>query len=375
MTNKPEMPVYAIGLMSGTSADGIDGVVLQIDNSRFNLVATETLHYPETLRQSVRDVCNQKIRDRSEAEEIEVQLTDLFTAVSKKLLEKTPSASIRVIGCHGQTVHHSPDSNPPFTIQLAYGKTIAEQTGIPVVTDFRSQDIRAGGQGAPLAPGFHLAAFHSSEEQRAIINIGGISNITILPKDQGNHVIGFDIGPGNTLMDNWCEQHFSCAFDTNGQIAESGNPQQDLLKILLDEDYFTKPWPKSTGIELFNRNWLEKKLKKWNGNTDINPRDVLASLSALTVHSICETVNQIEPQVDTVYVCGGGALNIGLMKKLDHGCRAKVLSTQSLAMGPKWVEAAAFAWMGYQTTQGLASTIPSVTGARHPCVAGIINNP
>ena len=369
------MPVYAIGLMSGTSADGIDGVVLQIDNNRFNLVATETLHYPQTLRQSVRDVCNQKIRDRSEAEEIEIQLTDLFIAVSKKLFEKTPSVSIRVIGCHGQTVHHRPDSNPPFTIQLADGKTIAEQTGIPVVTDFRSQDIRAGGQGAPLAPGFHLAAFHSSEEQRAIINIGGISNITILPKDQSNHVIGFDIGPGNTLMDNWCAKHFSCAFDTNGQIAESGNPQQDLLKILLDEDYFTKPWPKSTGVELFNRNWLDKKLKKWNGNKDINPRDVLASLSALTVHSICETVNQIEPQIDTVYVCGGGALNIGLMKQLDHGCRAKVLSTRSLAMGPKWVEAAAFAWMGYQTTQGLASTIPSVTGARQPCIAGIINNP
>lgn len=369
------MPIYAMGLMSGTSADGIDGVVLQIDHNRFNLIATETLPYPETLRQSVRDVCNQKIRSRSEAGEIEVQLTALFTAVSKKLLEKTPAVSIRVIGCHGQTVHHSPDSNPPFTIQLADGKTIARQTCIPVVTDFRSRDLCAGGQGAPLAPGFHLAAFHSSEEQRAIINIGGISNITILPKDQSSHVIGFDIGPGNTLMDNWCRRHFSCTFDTDGQIAESGIPQQGLLKILLDEDYFAKPWPKSTGVELFNLDWLDEKLEKWNNGTDVNPRDILASLSVLTVHTICETVNQFEPRVDTVYVCGGGALNIGLMKQLGQRCQAKVLSTQSLAVGPKWVEAAAFAWMGYQTIQGLASTIPSVTGARHPCIAGIIDNP
>ncbi|MYB34488.1 MAG: anhydro-N-acetylmuramic acid kinase [Gammaproteobacteria bacterium] len=375
MTSKPEIPIYAIGLMSGTSADGIDGVVLQIDNNRFSLVATEALPYPETLRQSVCDICSQKIRSRSEAREIEVQLTDLFTAVSKKLLEKTPSASIRVIGCHGQTVHHSPDSSPPFTIQLADGKTIARQTGIPVVTDFRSQDIRAGGQGAPLAPGFHLAAFRSSEEQRAIINIGGISNVTILPKDQGSHVIGFDIGPGNTLMDNWCRRHFSCAFDTDGEIAESGNPQQDLLKILLDEDYFAKPWPKSTGVELFNLNWLDKKLKKWKNNTDINPRDVLASLSTLTAHTICETVNQLEPKIDAVYICGGGALNTGLMKQLDQRCQAKVLNTQALGVGPKWVEAAAFAWMGYQTTQGFASTIPSVTGASQPCIAGVISNP
>ncbi|MCY4312640.1 MAG: anhydro-N-acetylmuramic acid kinase [Gammaproteobacteria bacterium] len=375
MTGEPEMPIHAMGLMSGTSADGIDGVVLQIDNNGFSLVATETLPYPETLRQSVRDVCSQKIHSRSEAREIEVQLTELFTAVSRKLLDKIPSASTRVIGCHGQTVHHSPDSNPSFTVQLADGKAIAKQTGIPVVTDFRSEDMRAGGQGAPLAPGFHAAAFRSSEEQRSIINIGGISNITVLPKDQNSHVTGFDIGPGNTLMDSWCRRHFSCAFDADGQIAESGSPQPELLEILLDEDYFAKPWPKSTGVELFNMGWLDKKINKWNGSAEIIPRDVLTSLSALTVHTISETVNQLEPKIDTVYICGGGALNAGLMRQLGQRCRAKVLSTQSLAVGPKWVEAAAFAWMGYQTTRGLASTMPSVTGASHPCIAGIVNNP
>jgi len=375
MTSTPEMPAYAIGLMSGTSADGIDGVVLQIHNNRFSLVAIESLPYPKTLRQSVNNVCRQKIHDRSEAREVEDQLTDLFTQVSINLLENAPSVSVSVIGCHGQTVHHNPDSNPPFTIQLANGATITKRIGIPVVTDFRSQDMAAGGQGAPLAPGFHLAAFHSSKEQRAIVNIGGISNITILPKDRNSPVTGFDMGPGNTLMDNWCLRYFSCAFDRDGNIAESGTPQHDLLDILLDEDYFRKPWPKSTGVELFNLRWLDRKLREWKESTDINPQDVLASLSALTATIICRTANQFQPNIDTVYICGGGALNAGLMKQLGRKCRAKISSTQSLAVGPKWVEAAAFAWMGYQTIRGLPSTIPSVTGARHPCIAGVINNP
>ncbi len=373
MNTPSEMPIYTIGLMSGTSADGIDGVVLQIHENRFNLIATETLPYGETLRQSVRDVCNKKIHDRSQAKDIEGQLTELFIDVSKKLIEKDPSISIQVIGCHGQTVHHSPDSNPPFTIQLADGQAIAQHIRIPVVTDFRSQDIAAGGQGAPLAPCFHQAAFHSSEEQRAIINIGGISNITVLPKDRENHVSGFDIGPGNILMDSWCRRHFSCAFDTDGIIARSGSQQQDFLAILLDEDYFTKPWPKSTGVELFNLNWLDTKLAQYNKS--INPRDVLASLSALTVHTISETVNHSQPGIEAVYICGGGALNIELMEQLRKRCKASVRSTESLGVGPKWVEAAAFAWMGYQTAQGLASTIPSVTGARHPCIAGKVNIP
>jgi len=373
MVTTSNMPNYAIGLMSGTSADGIDGVILQIHKGRFRIIANETLPYPETLRQSVRDVCTKRILNRSQAKDVEDQLTDLFIAVSKKLLDKAPPSSIQVIGCHGQTVHHSPDSKPPFTIQLADGEAIAKQIGIPVVTDFRSQDIAAGGQGAPLAPSFHLAAFHSSKEQRAIINIGGISNITVLPKDQSDHVIGFDIGPGNILMDSWCRRNFSCAFDTDGMIAKSGSPQQDLLTVLLDEDYFAKPPPKSTGVELFNIDWLDQKLTQYNKY--INPRDILASLSAFTVHTICHTVNQLQPRIDTVYICGGGALNIGLMRQLSQRCLANVISTESLSVGPKWVEAAAFAWMGYQTSQGLTSTIPSVTGAKHPCIAGKLNSP
>ena len=375
MIAKSGMPVHSIGLMSGTSADGVDGVVLKIHDSQFTLVDSESLPYSATLRQSVRETCAQKIKHRSEAKALENQLNKLFIEVAMRLVDRISPIPVCVVGCHGQTVHHSPDSNPPFTVQLADGAAIAGRTGIPAVTDFRSQDIAAGGQGAPLAPGFHMATFHSPDEHRAVINIGGIANITILPKEADGDVVGFDIGPGNCLMDNWCLRHFSSPFDAEGRIAESGAAQLDLLGILLDDAYFSKPHPKSTGIELFNLEWLDVKLREWKNISDLNAQDVLATLSALTAHTICETVNRIRPKIGSVFICGGGAMNIGLMRQIRANCRATVLHTATLGFGPAWVEAAAFAWMAYQTTLGIPSTIPSVTGAKYPCIAGVINTP
>lgn len=375
MTDQSETPAYSMGLMSGTSADGIDGAVIKIHEGKFTLVATESLSYPEILRQSVLDVCAQKIMDRSEAKNIENQLSGLFADISLQMIDKVSSISVCVIGCHGQTVHHSPETKPPFSIQLADGTTIAQRTGIPVVTDFRAHDIAAGGQGAPLAPGFHLAAFQSSKERRAVVNIGGIANITVLPKDRHDQVVGYDIGPGNTLMDNWCLRHFSSPFDRDGLIAESGTPQPDLLEILLDEDYFAKPPPKSTGLELFNLDWLDSKLTRWRNDNQCVNRDVLSTLSMLTARIISATINHSRPEIDSVFICGGGAKNIGLVKQIQRRCQAPVFDTSALGIGPQWVEAAAFAWMAYQTAKGLPSTLPSVTGATRPCIAGTINNP
>lgn len=369
------MPFHAIGLMSGTSADGVDGVVLAIHDGDFSILATETVPYPDTLRQSVRELCDRRIRRNAEAGVVEDRLNSLYADVATRLKDKVAPVPIDIIGCHGQTVNHSPDSDPPFTLQLGNGATIARRTGIPVVSDFRSRDISAGGQGAPLAPAFHLAAFHSSCEHRAVINIGGISNITILPKGSDGKVIGFDIGPGNTLMDNWCSEHFSVPFDPQGSIAESGTVQDDLLDILLDEEYFGKEPPKSTGLEMFNPEWLDGKLRRWSGDGTYDNRDVLATLSALTASTIGQTVNDIHPDIDTAYICGGGACNSGLMDRIRRRCRAKVLDTGSAGIDPKWVEAAAFAWMAYQTAQGRPSTLPSVTGARYPCIAGTVSQP
>jgi anhydro-N-acetylmuramic acid kinase len=374
-------PVYAIGLMSGTSADGIDGVVLEISGeTSLSIHSTCSIDYPQNVKEKIRRMVDLKISDASQAENLGMELARLYADVVIGLLDNLDRGCIAVVGCHGQTVHHSPDTDPPFSLQIGDGAELARLTDFPVVTDFRAADLGAGGQGAPLAPAFHQAAFATEKQDRCIINIGGISNITFLSAKTNTDVIGYDIGPGNTFMDYWCRIHFDCDYDDGGDLAMRGTLRLDLLDIFLKDPYFSLPLPKSTGLEYFNRSWLNGKLALWEGrdlesNDQHTNMDVLTTLTALTARTIADQVNTLMPGGGTVYLCGGGAKNNLLTSLLNQQIVANVETTSALGIDPQWIEAAAFAWMAYRTLLGLTSTLPSVTGASTATVAGVIHLP
>ena len=363
----------AIGLMSGTSADGIDGVALELrENGGFAVIATCTAPYPQGVRRKIRAAAARRIRSPAQSGSLDLELAHLFAAAAELLIAKLGHRNITVVGSHGQTVNHSPDTAPPFTVQLGSGRKIAELLGLPVVSNFRDADLQAGGQGAPLVPAFHHAAFASAAQSRAVINIGGIANLTFLPRPPGA-TTGFDTGPGNTLLDGWCHSRFQRAYDANGDIARQGALQPELLDRLLADPYFSRPPPKSTGLDYFNAQWLEAKLRRWQGYGRASDQDILMTLTGLTAASIAAQVNRLH--TDRIWVCGGGARNTLLLELLNDRSAPAVAVTSELGIDPQWVEAAAFAWMACRTINGLTSTLPAVTGAAYPAVAGIIHNP
>ena len=362
--------------MSGTSADGIDGVVLEIsDQDTFTIHASVSHPYSDTIRKRIRKLTAQKIINAEDSAGLDAELAHLYAAVAKELLEQSNGKPIDVIGCHGQTVHHSPDSDPPLSLQIGNGTILANETGCTTVTNFRAADIASGGQGAPLVPAFHEAVFSSESENRAVINIGGISNITFLPAGKTNQISGFDTGPGNTLIDYWCRTHFKCDYDKNGDIARTGDLQLDLLDLFLRDPYFERLPPKSTGQEYFNVNWLKDKMSLWEGRSHSTNEDILMTITMLTARCIVDQLKKLQPPVDSVYLSGGGANN-GLLKDMINDLStSQVSTTDDLGIHPQWVEAAAFAWMAYRTIHDLPSTVPSVTGAASATVAGTIITP
>ena len=366
-------PVRAIGMMSGTSADGIDGVVLNIGpDNRIDISHSHSLPYPADIADQVRDAAARVQQAEHQCQELEAALTDLYAQVARTLLDNLGDP-VEVIGCHGQTVHHSPDSEPPFTVQLVDGARLSRLTGHPVVTRFRDADLAAGGQGAPLAPGFHKAAFASADEHRAVINLGGIANITLLPRDPEAPISGYDTGPGNTLLDAWCRDRLDMAFDRDGEQARQGHILLDLLDLCLRDDYFTRPAPKSTGTEYFNLTWLREKLATWDGHGDHDDTDILTTLTALTARTVANEIGNLQPPVERAYACGGGSRNQLLMEMLNDALPFQLQTTGALGVDPQMVEAAAFAWMAHRTINGQTSTLPSVTGASEATVAGIVS--
>ena len=284
-------------------------------------------------------------------------------------------SSDRIVGMevlsHGQTLFHAPAGDPAFSMQSGDANRIAEITGITTVADFRRRDIAAGGQGAPLVPAFHQAIFHDPTTSRAILNIGGIANLTLLPAD-GKPVTGFDSGPGNVLLDAWHEKHRHAGFDTNGDWGRSGELHQPLLDQLLDHPYFSRPPPKSTGRELFCLHWLEVILQ--SGYPDLPAADVQRTLCELTVQSITTSLQQFAADVGQVLVCGGGVHNSLLMQRLGQLLPlCQVESSEKHGLHPDWVEAVAFAWLAKQTLDGNPGNLPSVTGARRPVILGAIH--
>ncbi|MEM7359839.1 MAG: anhydro-N-acetylmuramic acid kinase [Pseudomonadota bacterium] len=356
-----------VGMMSGTSVDGIDAALVEI-TSRYKLrvLATDYTPFPTELRQEINQLAlNNSGLFKNEDSSLHNRLADHYADAANHILEKNsvPRDEVRAIANHGQTVRHEPNANPPFSLQLGDGQLIADQTGITTITQFRQADIAAGGQGAPLMPAFHEAMFGRTEDAY-VLNLGGIANITCLGAD----VVGFDTGPSNCLMDNWIELKQGERFDENGEWAESGTVINEALTILLQDAYLQLDPPKSTGTDYFNLDWLQDKLTRLH---DYRPADVQATLLAFTVQSVAHALNQREAEGGNLYVCGGGAQNGFLMQSLAEALTTfRVQKTDVLGVPSDWVEAAGFAWLGYCFLHGEPSNLPSVTGANQQLVLG-----
>ena len=356
-----------IGLMSGTSIDGIDAGLVDFSHGKIKLVAFHYLAFPETLRQQIQHLSQPDhpvlLKDFGR---MDSQLGQLFAEAATQLLlsANVPATSITAIGSHGQTVYHAPDTDRGFSLQIGDPNRIAQFTGITTVADFRRRDIAAGGQGAPLVPAFHHAAFFDQSEPCTIVNIGGIANITVL--DQ-NPVIGFDTGPGNGLMDWWCQQHRGQAFDRNGDWAASGHTDPALLACLQDDNYFRLVPPKSTGKEYFSSAWLTRKLSEFS---NLKPEDIQATLCQFSAGTIANAIRQYAPNTRRTLVCGGGAHNARLLLYLREYLQMPVVSTADQGINPDHVEAIAFAWLARQTLKNLPGNLSSVTGANSPVILG-----
>lgn len=355
--------------MSGTSLDGVDAVLADFSAASPQLLKTHFLPYDEHLRDQLLALHQAGNDELHRAAMMSNALSSLYANAVNDLLKAsdlTPK-NIVAVGCHGQTIRHCPEVEKNYTIQLVNAALLAELTAITVVADFRSRDIAAGGQGAPLVPAFHQAVFMKPECNRVILNIGGISNITSL--EPGKAVIGFDCGPGNLLMDAWCLRHTGQPYDKNGAWASSGEIIPMLLKKLLAQSFFSLPPPKSTGRDLFNMTWLDKYLIG-----DEKPEDVQATLLQLTAQTIADSILDHCPNSEEIYVCGGGARNGFLMSRLSEVLSSKrVALTDQLGVDADWVEAYAFAWLAQQTIMGVPSNLPVVTGAKGDRVLGAIH--
>lgn len=361
--------MLCLGLISGTSVDGIDAALLEC-GPRPRLLAARTTPLELRLREQVLRWSQQHgAVDLDAFGQLDRELGEAFADAALGLLAASgiPARQLRVIGSHGQTLRHRPQPPHRFTLQLGDPHVIAERTGIDVVADFRRRDLAAGGQGAPLLPAFHAAWFGSPDEPRAVLNLGGIGNLTLL--DPGQPVRGFDTGPANALLDAWCQHHTGERFDAEGAWAAGGRPDQGLLERLLAEPWFALPGPKSSGREHFQLDWLASRLIP-----GLAARDVQASLVELTVRSIADALRRAQPGCRRLLVCGGGVHNVHLLRRLREGLPGMMLeSTAEHGIDPDVVEAAGFAWLAGETIQGRPGNRPEVTGAAGLRVLGAIH--
>lgn len=360
-----------LGLISGTSADAID-VALATFDPQPRLVAALAAPYPAALRPRVLALAREKAEiNLDELGTLDVELGRAFADAALALLQRegiAPSA-VRAIGSHGQTIRHKPALAAPYTLQLGDPNVIAERCGITTVGDFRRRDIAAGGQAAPLVPGLHAALLSDPAQERVVLNLGGIANITVLPRDPQAPLRGFDTGPANCLMDGWSLQQRGLGCDERGAWAATGTVHEELLAQLLAEPYFQQTGPKSSGREVFNQDWLQRQLDQ----RQIAAVDVQATLLALSARSVAAAIRRDAPKAEQVLVCGGGVHNTALMAALAVALApVQVASTASCGVDPDFVEAMAFAWLARQRLLGLPGNRADVTGARGPRVLGAI---
>ena len=374
-----------IGLMSGTSLDGVDGVLARfLEDPRQGAVRVLG-HVQAPLTEALRAellALNQAggTNELHRAALAGNGIASLYASVVAQLLQRTGTrpAAVRAIGAHGQTVRHRPGEfdGVGYSLQLLNPALLAERSGIAVVADLRSRDVAAGGQGAPLVPAFHRAVFAQPRQAVAVLNLGGIANLSFLPPSDSNssEIIGFDCGPGNAIMDHWAQRHLGSAFDAGGAWAASGSVLSALLQRMLTEPYFAKAPPKSTGRDLFHPEWLRSHLDSGpQGASNPAPSDVQATLTELTARTCADAVRRYGADCQTLIVCGGGAYNLHLMRRLQaHLAHMRVAPSGEYGLPPLQVEAAAFAWLAQRATKNLSGNLPGVTGAIGPRVLGAI---
>ncbi|WP_293604112.1 anhydro-N-acetylmuramic acid kinase [Polaromonas sp. UBA4122] len=370
-----------IGLMSGTSLDGADGVLVDFSGKKPRVVASATEPFSEIFRAELLALNSPTDNELHRAALAGNQLAAVYARVIGTLLDNAAAqgisaANIQAIGAHGQTVRHQPQRTSAeaagvgYTLQLNNPALLAELTGLDVVADFRSRDVAAGGQGAPLVPAFHQSFFGRTDATVAVLNLGGMSNLSVLPHHPESPVLGFDCGPGNALMDAWCQQHTGQPFDAGGAWAASGRLLPKLLASLLDEPYFSQAIPKSTGRDLFSLAWLAEKLVPFAAE---RPEDIQNTLTEFTASACITGVSSYGKDSEELIVCGGGAFNRHLMQRLQAGFSSLRVSASDLhGLPPLQVEAAAFAWLARQAVRRQPGNLPSVTGAAGLRVLGAI---
>ena len=373
---------YFIGLMSGTSLDGADGALVDFSGDTLRIVASASEPFTESFRAELLALNAPSHNELHRAALAGSELAAVYARVVAALVQQAEAqgisaAHIQAIGAHGQTVRHQPQrtsaapSGVGYTLQLNNPALLAELTGIDVVADFRSRDVAAGGQGAPLVPAFHQSVFGCGDGGVAVLNLGGISNLSVLPPSGLEAaVLGFDCGPGNALMDAWCLQHTGQPFDAGGAWAKSGRLIPALLASLLNEPYFAQPLPKSTGRDLFSLAWLAGKIAPFAGE---RPEDIQNTLAELTVIACVAGVNSYGKKSNELIVCGGGAFNLYLIGRLQAALPwLRVSTSDAHGLGPLQVEAAAFAWLARQMLRRQPGNLPGVTGAAGLRVLGAL---
>ena len=368
------MSEYYLGLMSGTSLDGVDGVLADFSTTPLTVLAHASAPLSASLKQELLALNSPGANELHRSALAANALMRIYAQVVTHILEKSGVARdlVKAIGAHGQTVRHRPQffDGTGYSLQLNNPALLAELTGIDVVADFRSRDVAAGGQGAPLVPAFHQSVFGRAGETVAALNIGGISNLTVLGPDLTDDVLGFDCGPGNALMDAWCQRHLGAPFDADGAWAASGRVVPDLLANLLADPYFALAAPKSTGRDLFNPDWLATRLENF---PSLTPVDVQATLAELTASSCAASLQGYGVASKELIVCGGGAFNGHVMRRLQaHLPGVLVSSSQAHGLPPLQVEAAAFAWLARQAVLRRTGSLQKVTGAKGARILGAI---
>lgn len=363
-----------IGLMSGTSADGVDVILAEIDRlGSFKLLDCLASPYPDDFRDQLLTLALSQQISRASLGEVSYHLGRKFSDACLQILERNQlqPADIHAIGSHGHTIDHAPDCNTPYSVQIGDHSLVAERTGITTIADFRSRDIAAGGQGAPLVPAFHQWLFQQAPDGSAIINIGGISNITVLEHTSSK---GYDCGPGNCLLDSWHQRHSGENYDVGGESSRQGSVIQSLLELCLKDHYFQQTAPKSTGREYFNLEWLQNRLIQIEDIEQYRWQDISRTLLELTAHCIIDCAKREQRQ--QLYLCGGGCHNDLLVERLTQLAATGNMATDntlSLGLDVDWVEASAFAWLAHQTINNLPGNLPSATGAKGPRILGAIH--
>jgi anhydro-N-acetylmuramic acid kinase len=364
---------YYIGLMSGNSLDAIDAVLIDFTEKPCRLIAAHSDPFDHALKDQILRLSEDNTRVIHQFGAVHTQLGHAFAKTALKLLKKSTTSPNQVhgIGCAGQTIHHQPNYHHPFTLQAGDGNIIVSQTGITTVTDFRGKDIALGGQGAPFAPVFHDILFRSRHENRAVVNIGGISNISILPANINQPASGFDIGPGNILLNCWICKHKQQLMDKNGAWAASGKKDDALLTYLLKDDFFSKVPPKSSGREYFNLTWLDHCLSSCRRT--LAPEDVQNTLAHLTAQIIANAVHDCKYPIKTVILCGGGTRNQYLLNLITSMLPStNICLTNDFGIDVQWIEAALFAWLAKERLAHRAINLCTITGSQKPAVLGAV---